>query len=125
MARPKKNLPPARTHRITVRLTDEMFDVVTRDAKAANLSNAEYIRQLILKRTIKYAPTIVHDDTKIIQELGQMGKIGSNLNQIARYLNQGGSMTNPLAKELRETLQHLTDCCNTLNQKVEEEYGRH
>ena len=44
MARPKKNLPPARTHRITVRLTDEMFDVVTRDAKAANLSNAEYIR---------------------------------------------------------------------------------
>ena len=74
MARPKKNLPPARTHRITVRLTDEMFDVVTRDAKAANLSNAEYIRQLILKRTIKYAPTIVHDDTKIIQELGAHGQ---------------------------------------------------
>ena len=75
MARPKKNLPPARTHRITIRLTDEMYDVVTRDAKAANLSNAEYIRQLILKRTIKYAPTIVHDDTKIIQELGAWARL--------------------------------------------------
>lgn len=125
MTRPKKNLPPARTHRITIRLTDQMYDVVARDAKAANLTIAEYIRQLILKRTIRYAPSIVHDDTKIIQELGRMGKIGSNLNQIARYLNQGGSMTNPLAKELRETLQHLTDCCNTLNQKVEEEYGHY
>lgn len=125
MARPKKELPPARTHRITIRLTDDMFEVASQDAKSAKLSVAEYIRQLILKRTIKYAPIIVHNDSEIVQELRSISKLGGNLNQIARYLNQGGNMTNPLSKEVRNTLQFLNDSCNALNRKVEEEYDRH
>lgn len=125
MARPTKKLPPSRPHRVTVRLTDEMYDVVAKDAEAAKLSMAEYLRHLIANRTIKYAPPIIHDDTAIVQELHSINKLGSNLNQIARYLNQGGNMTNPLAKEIRETLQVLNDSCNALNRKVEEEYGRY
>ena len=34
MARPKKEMPPAYTHRVTVRLTDEMYAVLHKDAKA-------------------------------------------------------------------------------------------
>lgn len=125
MARPKKELPPAHTHRVTVRLTDEMYDVLHKDAAAARISDAECVRRIILGRKIKYAPTVVHDDTSILEELHRINKVGSNLNQIARYLNEGGNMTNPIAMDLRKILQSLNECCNELNRKMEEEYGRH
>ena len=125
MARPQKKLPPATTHRITIRLTDEMYEVVTHDAEAAQLSIAEYIRHLILNRKIRYHPPIIHADTAIVHELHDINKLGNNLNQIARYLNQDGTMTNPLAKELRETLRQINDSCSKLNHALEEEYGRH
>lgn len=80
---------------------------------------------MILGRQIKYAPTVVHDDTAILEELRRINKVGSNLNQIARYLNEGGNMTNPIAVDLRKILQALNECCNTLNRKMEDEYGGH
>ena len=52
MARPNKKIPPAATHRVTIRLTDDLYDVVLQDAKNARVSVAEYIRQLILNRTV-------------------------------------------------------------------------
>ena len=125
MSRPKKELPPAHTHRVTVRLTDEMYDVLHKDAAAARISDAECVRRIILGRKIKYAPTVIHDDTAILEELHRINKVGSNLNQIARYLNEGGNMTNPIAVDLRKILQSLNECCNELNRKMEEEYGRH
>lgn len=125
MARPKKEIPPAYTHRVTVRLTDDMYKVLHHDAEAAHLSDAECLRQMILKRKINYAPAIVHDDSAILEELHNINKLGSNLNQITRYLNQQGNMTNPLAVELRQIIHTLDDSCNRLNRKMEEEYGRH
>ncbi len=32
---------------------------------------------------------IVHDEHEILEELRKINKVGSNLNQIARHLNQG------------------------------------
>lgn len=125
MARPKKEIPPSTNHRITVRLTDDMYDVVLQDAKRAHLSLAEYVRQLILNRKIKYAPQVIHDDSSLLQELRKLNKLGTNMNQIARYLNEGGTMTNPLAKELREELLRIDEFCNRLNQELEAEYGNH
>jgi len=123
MARPKKEIPPAYTHRVTVRLTDEMYAVLHKDAETARISDAECVRKMILGRKIKYAPTVVHDDTAILEELRRINKVGSNLNQIARYLNEGGNMTNPIAVDLRKILQALNECCNALNRKMEDEYG--
>ena len=40
-------------------------------------------------------------------ELAKLNKLGSNLNQIARYFNEGGLITNPLAKELHHALQEV------------------
>lgn len=89
------------------------------------LSDSECVWQMILNRKIKYAPTIIHDDSAIIEEPHKLNKLGSNLNQIARYLNQGGSMTNPLALELKAALRKLDESCNKFNKKMEEKYGRH
>lgn len=38
----------------------------------------------------------------------QLGKIGSNLNQIAKYVNQGFS-TDSFRKEIRETCREIVD----------------
>ena len=35
MARPKKDIPPAKERQITLRMTQTLFDVLTKDAEAA------------------------------------------------------------------------------------------
>ena len=125
MSGKRKEFPPAKTRRINLRVTEEMYEMMVHDAASAQLSITEYIRNLILNRKIRYLPPIIHDDTAIVHELHDINKLGNNLNQIARYLNQDGTMTNPLAKELRETLRQINDSCSKLNHALEEEYGRH
>lgn len=125
MGQPKKEIPPVRTRKLTIRLTEEMYEVLHQDAEAAQISDSECVRQMILKRKINYAPTVVHDDSAILEALHSISHLGNNLNQIARYLNGGGNMTNPLAKDVREALQKINDCCNRLNKEMEKEYGSH
>lgn len=50
-----------------------------------------------------------YGDTMILQEYSmQLGKIGSNLNQIAKYVNQGFP-SDGLRGEIRETCRELVD----------------
>lgn len=122
MARPKKQFPPKKEHRITIRMTEDMYFVVAREAERAGLSISDYFRQLVLHHKIIYKPPIIHDDRAIIEELKEINKLGNNLNQIARHQNQGGAMTDGIAKELREALQLITGSCLKINKAVEEEY---
>ena len=69
------------------------------DSVLSQLSVSEYIRRLLLHRKIPIYPIVIHDDRELIEELHKINKVGNNLNQIARYLNQGGVLTNPLAKQ--------------------------
>ena len=55
----------------------------------------------------------------------KLNKLGSNLNQIARYFNEGGLMTNPLAKELHHALQEIDQMVIRCNEELEKEYGSH
>ncbi len=62
-------------------------------AQAAGLTVGSFVRATILKkaRTVgKQRPTI--DKVLLTKALGDLGKIGSNLNQIARKLNEGGGV---------------------------------
>ena len=55
----------------------------------------------------------------------ELQRIGNNLNQIARYFNEGGLMTNPLAKELHHALQEIDKLVIRCNEELEKEYGSH
>ena len=75
---------------IGVRVNPEEKSIIEDAAGIAGLSLASYIRGLVLeapqtKKTRK--PSL--DRVALAQVLAQVGKIGSNLNQIARRLNQG------------------------------------
>ena len=121
MARPKKNTPPIKSHQISIRFTEELFGVLTRDAEAARLPRAEYIRKLITNHHPVVKHEIVFDNPELLSALSNLGKIGSNLNQIARHLNEGGSMNLSLRNEL---LQCITELRN-IREDVKEMAGEY
>ena len=56
----------------------------------------------------KYGRTGRHDYVKEIKKLiGELGKIGSNLNQIARYFNQGGIISSEMRTEIKKSLRDI------------------
>lgn len=48
MSKPKKKYPPARTREMKIRFSEDHFELLTHEAKAAHLPRAEYVRQLTL-----------------------------------------------------------------------------
>lgn len=107
MARPKKEELPAHTSFITLRITSDLYEVLTADAKAAHLSRSEYIRQLITDHHPVVHQEIVYNNPELLERLRDLGKIGSNLNQIARYLNGGGKITKGMAEDVSACIAQL------------------
>ena len=123
MARPKKLDIPTKRRFVGFWLSEELYQVVSTEAKKAGLSQSAYWRSLAANQQIRQQPVLIHNVDAIVTELRQINKLGSNLNQIARYFNENGLMTNSLAKELQETLHTLQDSCGRLGRAVEKEYG--
>lgn len=73
---------------ILIRVTQDMYDVIQSNASSAHMSMSEYMRNLAAnQRPIVHHETVFNDQ-RLIKSLSDLGKIGSNLNLIARYLNQ-------------------------------------
>lgn len=125
MARPKKQLPPAKDHQLSIRFTEELYNVLTADAEAAGLPRTEYIRQLITDHKPVVKQQIVFDDTELLQVFRNLGHYGANLNQIARYLNQGGSMTNTMWKEIKECVSEIYEIRDAIKEMAGEYRGSH
>ena len=121
--RKKKDIPPAKSRYVPLRFTEDQYSVLEHNAKAAQLSVSEYIRRSVTGQKIPEFQPIIHDEHEILEELRKINKVGSNLNQIARHLNQGGVMTNPLAAELKDIARMLHDTCMKYDAAVEKEYG--
>ena len=90
MARPKKDKALRHTHPVMLRLTDTEYELVSAHAKAAHLPLAEYSRRLVTGKQVKIKYELVADLPELKKLTAQLGKIGSNLNQIARHFNSGG-----------------------------------
>lgn len=125
MARPKKHLPPAKDHQISLRLTEDLYDVLTADAAASGLPRTEYIRRLITNRKPVVKTEIVFNDERLLHIFRDLGHYGSNLNQIARYLNQGGTMTNSMWKEIRDCVTEVYEIRDAVREMAGEYRGSH
>ena len=106
MARSKKE-EMYRNHRITVRFTETEFSIIETAAKQANMSLASYVRTQVLKGKVQTKIEIVADVPEIKKLLAEFGKIGSNLNQIAKYFNQGGILSQEMRGEINKRLRDL------------------
>lgn len=103
----RRNKENKRTHIICLRLTDIELSVLDNRAEKCRMTRSDFIRNLILNRklTPKYQIVIGGEEIKLL--LAQYGKIGSNLNQIARHFNSGGERSLAMQEEIQQAIAEL------------------
>ena len=76
-------------------MTEEEYADFTERLKNYDMSQAEFIRQAITRATIRPIVTVSPVNDELLSAVGKLiaeyGKIGGNLNQIARALNEYGT----------------------------------
>ena len=125
MAKPKKKCPPARTKEMKIRFTEDHFDLLTREAKAARLPRAEYIRQLTLDNRPVIHQELVFNDPQILKIFSDLGHCGGNLNQLAKHLNQGGEINQQVRDQIIECISELYEMRDSLSRLAGEYRGSH
>ena len=96
-----------REYRVTIHLTDTEFSIIENAATQAEMSISEYMRTQTMEGKVNAWFEIVADVDQIKKLIGEFGKIGSNLNQIARYFNQGGVLSSEMRNEIRKSLRYI------------------
>ena len=107
MARPKKDKELRHKHQIMLRLTDTEYEIIFESAKAANLPLAEYVRKQVMKQKVIAKYEIVADLPELKKLVAEFGKIGSNLNQIARHYNSGGIHSQAMRKTIEQSVSRI------------------
>ena len=107
MTRPQKEMDMKREHRVTIRLTDIEFSIIENAAEQAEMSISEYMRTQTMEGNVTARFEIVADVDEIKKLIGEFGKIGSNLNQIARYFNQGGIISAEMRGEIKKCIRDI------------------
>ncbi len=100
----------SRNNRIDIMLSDEEYAKLKSDVSRAKISQAEYIRRLILNKRIREKP-----DDRFYDVMFQLTHIGNNLNQIAHKANY----LNEIDKSYYE--KEARNWCEFMN-KVKKEY---
>ena len=103
----RRNKENKRTHIICLRLTDIELSVLEDRAEKCKMTRSDFIRNLILNRKLTPKYQIVIDGEEIKSLLAQYGKIGSNLNQIARHFNSGGERSLAKQEEIQQAIAEL------------------
>ena len=108
MARPSKDRAKKYKNIISIKLTDAEMELLTKVASRANVSRSEYLRNLLLnkKMTPKYEVIVDIEDIKKLT--AEYGKIGSNLNQIAKHFNSGGEYSLSMQDDLYQCIYELS-----------------
>ncbi len=118
---------PHREHIVKTRLTGEERRDFEEKCRTLSVSQSEYLRQAIfygkVSTTIKVTAGNEEMLTAVSGLVAQYGKIGSNLNQIARHLNEHGLPYRELAPELEGCAADLAALKFEVLKIVGEAYG--
>ena len=107
MTRPKKDEQTVRSNSIHIRMNDTEYELLQERANTVNMSIAEFIRNALDNQQVTIKYELVADVPEIKKLIGEFGKIGSNLNQIARYFNQGGIISSEMRTEIKKSLRDI------------------
>ena len=101
----KRYNTPHRSRVVKTRMTEEEDAEFAERLSACNMSQAEFIRQAITGAAIRPTITVSPVNDELLAAVGKLtaeyGRIGGNLNQIARTLNEWHSPYPQLAGEVR------------------------
>ena len=118
---------PKRKIVVKTRMTDDEYADFIERAKFCGISQSEFIRRAIDDAVIKPVITVSPVNEKLLSAIGQLtaqlGKIGGNLNQIARYLNEHGAPYNKLYGDVRAAIADLADLKFEILRKVGDAVG--
>ena len=130
----KRYNTPHRSHVVKTRMTEEEYADFTGRLEHYDISQAEFIRQAITRATIRPVVTISPVNDELLAAVGKLtaeyGKIGGNLNQIARALNEYGTPYNALSGEVRAAIRPIITVSPVNDEllaavgKLTAEYGR-
>jgi hypothetical protein len=87
MARPAKDKEKQLLSRLEIRLHPDEKIQLEEAAQVAGLNVSDFIRREILKRKPRRKP-VTPERAALIRGLAELGKIGSNVNQVARALHR-------------------------------------
>ena len=121
MARKKDELG-TKEKTIHFRVSEAFYEVIAHEAKQCGLSISEFCRRVLLNRPTKKLPVIIHDERYIVQELRNIDKLEKDLDQIARYLKEGGEFTKPILDKIEKVSYDLDISIHDFNRAVESEY---
>ena len=102
----KKNIVK-KGRNVTIRFDQETFDKIEATARAADLSVSEYIRRMVTKGKVVVRQEIVAEVPMLKKLIGDFGKIGSNLNQIAHHYNGGGVRSREMYERTQRAISEL------------------
>lgn len=108
-------------------LTDEEYEAFSERCKTYGMSQAEMIRQSITGAVIHPIIKVSAANDELLSSIGRMtseyGKIGSNLNQIARFLNETHAPCPNLAEEVCTAISDLAKLKFKVLEKVGDAIG--
>ena len=118
---------PRRKRVVKTRLTEEEYADFAARLAPYGISQSEFIRRAIRGASIRPAVTVSPVNDELLAAIGKLtaeyGRIGSNLNQIARTLNEWHSPYPQLAREVRAAASDLAALKFEVLEKVGEAVG--
>ena len=107
MTRPKKEETLAKTKDVHLRMNETEYDLLAERAKANSMTVSDFIRNALNTQNVVIKYELTADVPEIKKLIGEFGKIGNNLNQIARYFNQGGIISSEMRTEIKKSLRDI------------------
>ena len=124
---PKRYNTPHRSRVVKTRLSEEEYADFTARLAPYGISQSEFLRQAIRRTTIRPVLHVSSVNDELLSAVGKLtaeyGRIGGNLNQIARTLNEWHSPYPAMAKELREAAADLAALKYEVLKKVGDAVG--
>ena len=127
--KPQHSGSPRKTQLIKFRVTPEEKQELEIMCEILHINMSTLLRRCLRTKPIKQTIVVTgggEEALNILSDLlGQCGKIGSNLNQIARHFNSGGSDSEQIRAQLLTELSALTLFRLDAEKKMGELYGHH
>ena len=107
MTRPQKDESLTKIKDVHLRMSKTEYEILLERANTSNMTVSDFIRNALDNQNVIIKYEIIADVPEIKKLISECGKIGSNLNQIARYFNQGGIISSEMRTEIKKTLRDI------------------
>ena len=107
MARSRKERSVVKVKKLDVRMTEAEYLIIKENAENAGMSVSEFNRSSCLGKKVIIRKSTIVEMPEIREIKANLGKIGSNINQIAKYFNQGGYRSMNMIDSIHQCMDEM------------------